>query len=177
MSQPRILPPYIFPSSLFSLLVMGLHPLHGWVQGLPAPKGRYIDGWVEHGMEWSRDGVHTNRAEGEFSLFKPWMTKYRGVCKRYLYLYCSHYQFTRNHRNLGTIGRLHHIIKNRLPTSPSGKHPTEANRYVLHMSESNLCYLFVSLFFASAMCTVLLRATMLLVFVSSKVHYPSQASC
>ena len=74
-------------------------------------EGGYIHGWVEHGVEWGRDGVHTNTAEGEFSVFKPWMATYRGVCKRYLYLYCNHYQFTRNHQNLGTIGRLHKTIK------------------------------------------------------------------
>jgi hypothetical protein len=40
-------------------------------------------------VEWCRDDVHTNTVDGEFSVFKPWMATYRGVCKIYLYLYCS----------------------------------------------------------------------------------------
>jgi len=42
-----------------------------------------INGWSNHGI---------------FSVFRAWMTTYRGVSKENLYLYCAQYNFLRNTR-------------------------------------------------------------------------------
>jgi len=54
---------------------------------------------VNHSLgEYARNGVHTNTVEAEFSVFRPWMTTYRGISKENLYLYCAQYNFLRNTR-------------------------------------------------------------------------------
>lgn len=55
---------------------------------------------VKHSEEYvSEEGAHCNTAESEWSVFKPWWLRFRGIAKRYLYLYLSHHSFRRTFRN------------------------------------------------------------------------------
>lgn len=70
-----------------------------------------LDGLFKHDSvnhsekEYARGDIHVNTAEAEFSLFRPWLRTYRGVSKKRLYLYCSHYQMLRNARKMGRVER------------------------------------------------------------------------
>ena len=61
---------------------------------------------VNHSLgEYARNGVHTNTAEGEFSVFRPWNATFRGINKENLHLYTAHYSFLRDNRHLDRIQR------------------------------------------------------------------------
>lgn len=62
---------------------------------------------VKHSEEYvTEDGVHCNTAEAEWSVFKPWWRRFRGVAKRYIYLYLTQYEFARTYRDLSSSRRL-----------------------------------------------------------------------
>lgn len=61
--------------------------------------------------EYANGRVHINTVEGEFSVYRPWMATFRGVSKENLYLYCSHYEFWRNERELHPVDRMLEIIR------------------------------------------------------------------
>jgi transposase-like protein len=62
---------------------------------------------VKHSEEYvTEEGVHCNTAEGEWSIFKPWWRRFRGVAKRHLYLYLTQYAFARTYRERSSIERL-----------------------------------------------------------------------
>lgn len=66
---------------------------------------------VDHGAKIYAIGeIHVNTIEAEFSVFKPWIKTYRGVNKKYLHLYCAHYNFLRNTRDLSWVEQLKEII-------------------------------------------------------------------
>ena len=55
---------------------------------------------VKHSEEYvSEEGAHCNTAESEWSIFKPWWRRFRGIAKRYLHLYLSHHSFRRTYRD------------------------------------------------------------------------------
>ncbi|MGB9923824.1 MAG: IS1595 family transposase [Methanothrix sp.] len=68
---------------------------------------------VNHAIgEYSKGGgVHINTVEAEFSIYRPWMTTFRGVSKEDLYLYTAHYQFIRLNREMNPIGRMLAMVK------------------------------------------------------------------
>jgi len=64
-----------------------------------------------HSEEYvSEEGAHCNTAEGEWSLSKPWWRRFRGIAKRYLYLYLSHHSFRRTYRDRSRIERIQAMI-------------------------------------------------------------------
>lgn len=66
---------------------------------------------VKHSEEYvSEEGAHCNMAEGEWSLFKPWWRRFRGIAKRYLHLYLSHHSFRRTYRDRSRIERTRAMI-------------------------------------------------------------------
>lgn len=66
---------------------------------------------VDHGAKiYATGNIHVNTIEGEFSVFKPWIRRYRGLNKHYLYLYCAHYNFLRNTRDMDWIEQLKKIL-------------------------------------------------------------------
>jgi transposase-like protein len=66
---------------------------------------------VKHSEEYvSEEGAHCNTAEGEWSLFKPWWRRFRGIAKRYLHLYLSHHSFRRTYRDWSRIERTQAMI-------------------------------------------------------------------
>jgi len=71
---------------------------------------------VNHSLgEYAREGgIHTNTAEAEFSVFRPWMATYRGISKENLYLYCAQYNFLRNTREEDRARRAAAIAINHL---------------------------------------------------------------
>lgn len=58
----------------------------------------------------TEEGVHCNTAEAEWSVFKPWWNKFRGVAKRNIYWYLSEYSFRRSHRSKSRQSRLEQIM-------------------------------------------------------------------
>jgi transposase-like protein len=66
---------------------------------------------VKHSEEYvSEEGAHCNTAEGEWSIFKPWWRRFRGIAKRYLHLYLSHHSFRRTYRGESRIERTRSMI-------------------------------------------------------------------
>jgi len=57
------------------------------------------------------NGVHINTVEAEFSVLRPWLATFRGVSKERLYLYTSHYEFLRNHRDIDKVDRMSRMIQ------------------------------------------------------------------
>ncbi|MBS7627527.1 IS1595 family transposase [Candidatus Bathyarchaeota archaeon] len=69
------------------------------------PAYHILDGFCNHQTvnhsqgEYARGGgIHINTVEAEFSVFRPWMSTYRGISKEKLYLYRAQYNFLRNTR-------------------------------------------------------------------------------
>ena len=55
---------------------------------------------VKHSERYvSEEGAHRNTAESEWSVFKLCWRRFRGIAKRYLYLYLSHHSFWRTFRD------------------------------------------------------------------------------
>lgn len=66
---------------------------------------------VDHEETYVTDeGTHCNTAEGEWSIFKPWWHRFRGVAKRHAYRYLSEYSFRRSHRTDSRQKRLRRMI-------------------------------------------------------------------
>ena len=66
---------------------------------------------VKHSEEYvSEEGAHCNTAESEWSIFKPWWRRFRGIAKRYLHLYLSHHSFRRTYRDRSRIERTQAMI-------------------------------------------------------------------
>jgi len=66
---------------------------------------------VRHSEEYvSEEGAHCNTAESEWSIFKPWWRRFRGIAKRYLHLYLSHHSFRRTYRDRSRIERTQAMI-------------------------------------------------------------------
>jgi len=66
---------------------------------------------VKHSEEYvSEEGAHCNTAESEWSIFKPWWRRFRGIAKRYLHLYLSHHSFRRTYRGQSRIERTRAMI-------------------------------------------------------------------
>jgi transposase-like protein len=66
---------------------------------------------VKHSEEYvTEDGAHCNTAEAEWSVFKPWWRRFRGVAKRYLYLYLTQYEFQRTYRERYSMERLEMML-------------------------------------------------------------------
>jgi transposase len=61
----------------------------------------YAHAFVNHTQkEYARGDVHENRAEGLFSLLKPYLRVFRGISKMNLPGYLGFFQFLRNYRQL-----------------------------------------------------------------------------
>jgi transposase len=57
----------------------------------------YVHAFVNHTQkEYARGDVHENRAEGQFSLLKPYLRMFRGLSKSNLPGYLGFFQFLRN---------------------------------------------------------------------------------
>jgi hypothetical protein len=66
---------------------------------------------VDHEETYVTDGgVHCNTAETEWSVFKPWWNRFRGVAKRNIYHYLSKYSLRRSHRTESRQRRLERIM-------------------------------------------------------------------
>jgi transposase-like protein len=66
---------------------------------------------VKHSEEYvTEDGVHCNTAEAEWSVFKPWWRRFRGVAKRHIYLYLTQYEFQRTYRDCSSLERLEMML-------------------------------------------------------------------
>jgi len=67
---------------------------------------------VNHSIgEYARGEVHINTCEGEFSIFRPFMSVHRGVAKCNMPLYVSLYQLHRETRRMKAIPALEHTVK------------------------------------------------------------------
>jgi transposase-like protein len=66
---------------------------------------------VKHSEEYvTAEGTHCNTAEAEWSVFKPWWQCFRGVAKRYIYLYLTQYEFQRTYRDCSFLERLEMVL-------------------------------------------------------------------
>jgi len=65
--------------------------------------------------EYARGEAHVNTCEGEFSVFRPFISIHRGVAKCNMPLYTSLYQLHRENRRTKAIQALEHTIKTTLP--------------------------------------------------------------
>jgi hypothetical protein len=64
-----------------------------------------------HSEEYvSDEGARCSTAEGEWSVFKSWWRRFRGIATRYLYLYLSHHSFRRTYRGQSRIDRTRAMI-------------------------------------------------------------------
>jgi transposase-like protein len=82
-------------------------------------KGAYDHKTVDHEETYvTEEGTHCNTAEGEWSIFKPWWRRFRGVAKRHAYRYLSEYSFRRSHREEPRQKRLRRMVA--LLKSPAG---------------------------------------------------------
>jgi transposase-like protein len=71
---------------------------------------------VNHSIgEYARGEAHVNTCEGEFSIFRPFISIHRGVAKYNMPLYVSLYQLHRETRQMEVIQALEYIIKTILP--------------------------------------------------------------
>lgn len=66
---------------------------------------------VKHSEEYvTEDGVHCNTVEAEWSVFKPWWRRFRGVAKRTIHLYLTQYGFQRTYRDCSSLERLEMML-------------------------------------------------------------------
>ena len=65
---------------------------------------------VKHSEGYVKNGVHCNPAEAEWSVFRPWWVRFRGVAKRHIYLYLAQYEYWRNRRHWTPLERLEEMI-------------------------------------------------------------------
>jgi hypothetical protein len=73
--------------------------------------GVYRHRSVKHSEGYvSDEGAHCSTAEGEWSVFKPWWRRFRGIVKRYLHQCLSHHSFRRTHRVESRIERTRAMI-------------------------------------------------------------------
>jgi transposase-like protein len=75
------------------------------------PQGQHLSVNHSNGEYSNGNGVHINTVEAEFSVYRPWMATFRGVSKENLYLYCSHYEFSRNNRCLHPVDRVLKLVE------------------------------------------------------------------
>jgi transposase-like protein len=67
---------------------------------------------VNHSIgEYARGEAHVNTCEGEFSIFRPFISIHRGVAKYNMPLYVSLYQLHREIRRMKAVQALEHTIK------------------------------------------------------------------
>ena len=71
----------------------------------------YMHDYVNHTQkEYARGDVHENRAEGLFSLLKPYLRVFRGISKTTLPGYLGFFQFLRNFRQLTAFEQAEMIL-------------------------------------------------------------------
>ena len=71
----------------------------------------YQHATVNHSAgEYVRGEVHENRSETVWSLWEPYIRAFRGVAQRNLDAYARVFQFRRNHRDVGALGRVKLVL-------------------------------------------------------------------
>ena len=65
---------------------------------------------VKHSESYVKDGVHCNRAEAEWSIFRPWWAGFRGVSRKFAHLYLAQYEFLRDRRYRTGMEKLYALI-------------------------------------------------------------------
>ena len=78
--------------------------------------------------EYARGAVHQNRAEAIWSLFKPWLTTFRGVSQDNLPSYAKVFQFLFNHRHLTAFDRSLLVLQHTL--EENARHFAQAHHWL-----------------------------------------------
>jgi hypothetical protein len=97
----------------------------------------YVHDCVNHTQkEYARGEVHENRAEGLFSLLKPYLRVFRGLAKTNLPGYLGFFQCLRNVRSQNAFEQTELILRAAL--DPSGARRARKGAFVTCFAHFNL---------------------------------------